>query len=79
MFSMFFAYLGLSGKGEFRMRKRRGKHARGNVSQATTSLTVVMCLAVMTGFLGVKYVISPWMNGAEAQTSGSVTGEKAKR
>ena len=58
------------------MRKRRGKHARGNVSQATTSLTVVMCLAVMTGFLGVKYVISPWMNGAEAQTSGSVTGEK---
>jgi len=69
---MFFAYLGLSGKGESDMRKKRGKHARENVSQAAASMTVILCLAVMTGFFGVKYVVSPWMNGTEAQVSATM-------
>lgn len=51
------------------MKKRRGKHTRRNVSQAVAFMAVILCLAVAAGFLGVKYLVSPWMNGEGSRKS----------
>lgn len=52
------------------MRKRRRNYGRDRMSRTSASLTLVMCLAVITGFAGVRYVVSPWMNGGDVPTAG---------
>lgn len=61
------------------MRKRRRNYGRDRMSRMPASLTLVMCLAVVTGFAGVRYVVSPWMNGGDVPTAGgqSTVGDEA--
>ena len=61
------------------MRKRRRNYGRDRMSRTSASLTLVMCLAVITGFAGVRYVVSPWMNGGDVSTAGgqSTVGDEA--
>ena len=51
------------------MRRRRNKRKTSYQRRSAFSLLLMMCLAVGGGYLGVRYVISPWMEQQAALVS----------
>ena len=55
------------------MRRRRNKRKTSHQRRSVFSLLVMMCLAVGGGYLGVRYVVSPWM---EQQAASVASGDE---
>ena len=53
------------------MRRRRNKRKTSHQRRSVFSLLVMMCLAVGGGYLGVRYVVSPWMEQQAASVASS--------
>ena len=55
------------------MRRRRNKRKTSHQRRSVFSLLVMMCLAVGGGYLGVRYVVAPWM---EQQAATVASGDE---
>lgn len=53
------------------MRRRRNKRKTSHQRRSVFSLLVMICLAVGGGYLGVRYVVSPWMEQQAASVASS--------
>ena len=55
------------------MKRRRYKNRQARRNRSITILTLLVCVAVSSGYLGVKHVVAPWMERQSVITSGKAS------